>query len=620
MLYRMMNDARARSVAKDLQQIATELGMKLGLTSSQRLTAVLMGYSDWRHLQSEIGNISPPATADGIPSASGPEDNELTPQQLTDRISFQSAVLLRAGFPENRVQEVLARVRPTGRSRDTAARQVVAYPQSERYHPNRLGNAWSSLHEHCVHSNREFEGFYYEAINILQDWAAGRTLGKLDQEVIANVGDETLTNLEVMMSDAGERGWLIDASALQGLDATRIDGATLTSFPNDWNSDAVYVHLGRNAFPSPYGDVGVEGVYLEVDRTETTGSPTEFHICATLVCSEPPYPQSNYEADNCRNPAIRFRDNLRCMNTMFYAEGEDDLQSSIDYKRSERANASDNAWADFLSAPINTAMNALGIYLRREVPIFDAVPNVSQAIRKRVERAATDKQFFSAVEEAEADNAFSRALAAAPKDKYEVHNLRSDPTGFHIPDARSVHVLIEDSFNLESEDAVRFMRMVHDAAYVRREDSPTDGKAWVRSLAALLQAELHSGDYSGAMRTASDLEYSDTPSTGTYLPLAWLTKRLLGSEHEAARLEKALGQIAFKPLVEDALKRLGDVDPVPNFMENGAHRPFMVQSLEADPKKRANVFEYTDEWHYGHSDFDDVQMAREAWLAGPGGK
>lgn len=613
MLYRMMNDARARAVAKDLQQIARELGMDMSLTRSQALVSQMMGYRDWRHLQSEIG-------VDGI---TGPEDEDLLSSEKQGRLQLQVQALIHGGFPVSKVPEIVSRLRPTGRSAASSARQIVPYPHNERYHPNRLSSIWSRLDDYAVVIGGDFDGEYYEALKILRTWALGRRLSKLDEAVIAetrNPDGAAMTALDVMMGDAYDRGWLVDASSLEQIVKDRIDEAALTSFPKDWDRRAIYVHLGKNAFHSPYGDVGVEGVYLEVDVEDYLEGPRQFHITATIVCSEPNYPASGPDAGDCRNAAIRLRDNLRFATVGFYAEGDLNLQSVVKRYKAN-ADGSDLAWADFLESPVNVAVNALGVYLRKAVPVFDAVPLVSDDVRKKVERAVTDKQFLSAVGKRENDDFFVRSLGLAPVIEMENHNRRADPVGsMRGSDADSINILIDDSFDLEANEAARFMRVVHDLAYERRLNSFEDSRAWVRSLAALLQAELHSGDHDNALRTAHDIEQSGSPAVRPYLPLVWLAHRLVGYSESAERLEKAAGGIKFKPLVEDALARLGDVNAVANFMENGAQRPFMVQVLEAGQDERNAVLTYTSAFHYGHDDSDDVQMIREAFLSGRNAK
>jgi hypothetical protein len=616
MRYNLMSDARARSLAKDLVSLAAEAGNKVPLTRAQAAVAKMLGYTDWKDLQSNIGSSA----------AAGPEDGGLTAIEVAARREMQSAALGDVGIPKSDHAALLARLRPTSRADAEAApaRELIQRPYDMRYHPDRMKDAWFRLSEHCEATEREFEGYYYEAMDVLGEWAAGRRLEQLDSLLVKDDGQDTETFLEAAMEDPYKLGFLIDATGLSYLESNDLIDRTFPHFDKDMKHATLYVHLGRNAFPSPYGGEGVEGVYLDIDVTETMeeedGNP--INIWATVVCSEPEYPMEYDNMGITINSALRLKNALRHVTTGFYAWGSDDLYNAVEYNLEESDDEASMEWAPFMAAPIRAALNAAHLCFGRLTNVYDAAPRLEPDERTRFERCTTEKQFRKAAASLGDDRLFVRFLGSPP-------DLKKAPAGGeiashrpHLPTAEAVQIAIDDSFDFNSpEAATRFMSSVMDVASQHRDRSPEDFRAWVRACAALLQAQLHADDFGSALRSASAMDEisEDHPEMKPYLPLAWLAMELAGHHGVSGSLEAKLDPDVYQDSITAVRKTrelLGEPNSAGNLLENGAQRPFMIQFIESMSLGGKADPEYSEEWNYGHEDAHETQMWRNEVLAG----
>ncbi|WP_327211083.1 hypothetical protein [Rhizobium leguminosarum] len=616
MRYYLMSDARARSLAKDLASLAAEAGNKVPLTKAQAAVAKMLGYTDWKDLQSNIGSSE----------TAGPEDGGLTAIEVAARREMQSAALGDIGIPESDHALMLARLRPTSRADAEAApaREFIQRPYDMRYHPDRMKDAWFRLCEHCEATEREFEGYYYEVMDILREWGEGRRLGDLDRLLVEDSGDDTATFLEKAMEDPYKWGFVIDASGLPDLECGKLLDRTFPHFGKDMKSAAIFVHLGRNAFPSPYGGEGAEGVYLEIDVDDTLeeedGNP--INIQATVVCSEPEYPMDHGDMGITINSALRLRNNLRHGYTAFYAWGEQDLERQIDYSLGETDYDDSRKWAPFIAAPIRAALNAAHLCFGRLTPVHDAVPRLAPYERTHFERSTTEKQFRKVAGSLGEERLCVRFLGERPdlkktsvRDTFSFHKP-------HLASAEDVQIAIDDSFDFSSADAAaEFMRSVMQIASERRDRSPEDFQAWIRSCAALLQAQLHAGDFGSALRSASAMDEisEDHPEMKPYLPLAWLAMELAGHHGVSGSLEAKLDPDVCEDSITAVRKireLLGEPNSAGNLLENGAQRPFMIQFIESMSLGGKADPEYSEEWNYGHYAAHETQMWRNEVLAG----
>ena len=617
MRFNLLSDARPRSIAKDLSALASETGIKLSLTTSHKVVATMLGYDNWKHMLSEVG----------APGRPGPEDSELTADDRSSRHAAQIKALDDVGIPKELQSGFLDRLRPTSRSDAAAppARSLSGRPRNSfEYHPERVANAWFRLQEHCENNDRDFEGYFTDAMDIMKEWADGRHLSDLDRILLDDVGENTTSALDAMLTDPSRWGVIVDASAMSNLDSEALLDDTFPHFPKNMETAALYVHLGRNAFPSPYRDVGVEGVYLEMNVKETLDGPgSGFSIAASVVCSEPSYPDRYTSRDVSVNLPLYFRDQLRNGGTQFYSRGEDEnLESEIESAKGRDSDPEDSAWAPFIGGPIRAALNAVHLMYGRAVPVHDVVPRLTAAEKAQLERTTTDAQFLKAAARLGEERLCIRALGdlanialAAPK------RNRMAPFPVDVRNAAEINIAIDDSFDQVSpEDAAMIMRPVADAAYARRNDSDTDRLAWIRSCAALLQAELHSEQMDRAFASADTLvEISRSDEAATpYLPIAWLAYELGGETERAARIEELLDADEYEISIE-AVRRvralIGGPNNVGNFLENGAQRPFTVQWIESNLPYGKGGLNYSEEFHYGHYSMHEVQMVREEILA-----
>lgn len=200
--YRMNNDARAKKVLKDLSRMLKEADVEAKLPRVKTAVAGIFGYGSWDELSASIG---------GHP-ATGAEDHELEPTALAVRKAAQTSAIARLGMTEAKAAELLAKLRPTGRTGESVKMtpRVAVISTGLDYHPYRLHRAWGDLYELID----GFEGGSYEAEDLLADWSERRRMHPLDAAVCRRASSENETNIDAAFGVIDGSHIIIDASAV----------------------------------------------------------------------------------------------------------------------------------------------------------------------------------------------------------------------------------------------------------------------------------------------------------------------------------------------------------------------------------------------------------------------
>ncbi len=384
-------DARARRASKELRSLLSALSVDLTLRQSQNALARMLGHPDWNGLIAAVGT--------GV----SPDDADLDAAALAERHGQQEAVLRSLGLSYAQARAVRERLSPTGRDEASVAeREVVPLQDTYVYHPLRILDA------------------FIAAFRFRHAYAAHNRLGKPSDTVEALVGDmkawvgdsyaltpldAPLMNVEVAgaLNDYATRilegeGPLLDVSSVAGELALRdVSGETYRGAWDDLGR--AYVHLGTNAFPSPFPGCGVEGCYVHLAAPSQDG-PGRVEL--VFVAS----PETVPGTDIHESPTFREYDdaifNLRhVLVGAETAEGGDpsvrlgDILDGAPYD--EMDETYHDAWRPYLAAPLNAVWNGLRAFREstldvREGLLVDAGDHLFRKLRK----ARTERQMRAA--------------------------------------------------------------------------------------------------------------------------------------------------------------------------------------------------------------------------------
>jgi hypothetical protein len=391
--YAMRSEGRARSVAKDLVKIATEQGVGMKLSQAQKATAQLFGRRNWADLT---------ATLSG--TGQGPEDHELTPTDLEARLAAQKSVLLGAGFAAAAVDDVLARLRPTGRSGGAVeARPTTArIADHERYHPYRLDRAIDAVAQVTGTElwEMEFDARHAAVASHLRDWYAGRPSLFVDE--LTRGEPALLENVLDLAQDFYEENLVIDASGMASeLRSMPLSGDLVSGidFGQDYLCEMVeserhtithYVHFGDDVFGSPWSDATVQGVYVTFHFDFMADDQSGFIEFAMVAADRSPPVAPG---------APMLRNELRVYYHNFLFEDGYGLPEAM----KELEEASDDPlrdyWMPYLAEPTAAALNAVALYYRPGQLRRYAIPaDAPHELVAQFDRAVTFEQARTAIQ------------------------------------------------------------------------------------------------------------------------------------------------------------------------------------------------------------------------------
>lgn len=388
--YNMLNDVRARQVAKDLSKIAKEHGLRVKLPTVQDTVAHLMGHADWKTMLAGIG-ASPIA---------GPEDHELDDIALAVRRTEQASAIKTLGFEASEADDVLTKLRPTGRAAASVANagRLAVIHTTNDYHPMRFAALWEEL----FHSIPGFTGSPDDVEKRLAVWAKQRPMLPIDREFCLRENDTVVGQIESVFETLDETAIVLDASAIaQSLSTQELTQETYSKIPTSYQR-ATYVHFGANAFPSPYRDTGVEGAYVSyLSYTPQSKLDVPDSVSIMLVCSAP------FQVDNAwEDGSSMMKDDMQELRNLLRgawfdfepSAGETLADGTANFGGEEDRNQEDGQiWSYYLQAPATAALHAIKLLAERKITPVDAVPHeLSEAFVRRLERTKTDDQFLKA--------------------------------------------------------------------------------------------------------------------------------------------------------------------------------------------------------------------------------
>lgn len=542
MQYALANDARARSVAKDLARLAKERGVKLPLTSAQNVTARLFGYSDWQDLLANVGQ------------GRGPEDHELPEVAAMERWADQIEVLVNAGFKGDSVASVLDALRPTGRDQASMEAKPRVWPVQigANHHPNRMRDALADLDgTYILHGDFDVLPEY------MSEWESKRFVHPLDRETYSGW---TISSL-LMTFDrfSYENGHVVDVSAIVS-DAP--DMAILNEKWSDLPRDPAdledyYFHFGNHRFPSPFKDIGIDGCYVSgSDLLDENGKPSA--IIFTFTTSPEIAPGfEDVLFDN--EPELEFRSVLRVVEIMCSDNmNGDGIGSAISAdNESEHEDSYVDAWRPYLEKPLCAAWTALKAYRARQMPIYDALyaDSFKQDFLK-IERAATDNAVVDRMrqiaENSEADQDFPVRFMGKIPPSADIYLDEMAASPFPLagsgPERYEMdHVLskLADALQMERvsslyECAKEALRMCGDLDAA----DPATERVSARASALVMNGAHMVGEGKPALEAVNAILRSRIPEVVDYLPGAVIVLVRAGLEEDARKASLRLAELA----------------------------------------------------------------------------
>lgn len=536
--YHMSNAKRATNVLKDLSRLAKEYGSKAKPLLLKQATAELFCYGSWVELESWIG--TDPGT--------GPEDHELSPENLLSRSSRQIKAVMSLGFSEEIAEAMLVKLKPTGRQPgEHQINNHHRYANIGDYHPNRFLDMWSELFSPMG----KFDEDLFDVEDELKEWAKDRPMLSHDKELCLRPGGDNETDIEYIFDVLDEAGFILDGSAIaRQMSEPAISDGHCRNIPEPYR--ITYVHFGPNAFPSPYRDVGIEGAYVRFhfEDSATPETPAD-SIEVRVVCSLPFEAGSDWvdAGPMYYDELMSIRDHLRGVIFPVEGSGVNIMRSSLKYFRncgvsSETYGGALVDWVDYLEAPSTAALNIIRGVIDKAFMIYD-VPstNMSEGSAKKFSRAATEKKFLAMAKDNQDRYPIVRFLGRKPpgenlKTEYVtpyanaeieatqdyLHAFESDIQGF---DPETMLVLLEKYRAVASADdasqteAFTIHTLMRVIGYFDYRDS--ERFAELATLKERLEQHVHT--YLG-VRTRFGIERNTV--------LVWLAANILGLNDQTA--------------------------------------------------------------------------------------
>lgn len=616
--YRMNNQARAKKVLKDLSRMLKEADVEAKLPRVKTAVAGIFGYGSWEELSASIGGHL----------TTGAEDHELEPTALAVRKAAQTSAIARLGMTEEKAAELLAKLRPTGRTGESVKMtpRVAVISTGLDYHPYRLHRAWGDLFEMID----GFEGGSYEAEDLLADWSERRRMHPLDAAVCRRGSSHNEYNIDMAFGVVDGSHIVIDASAVAAeLAGREVSEDAVRGLPTSYEGD-LYVHFGAHAFPSPYPHVGVEGAYLTLDGLSQHGAVPDA-VDVKLVCSMPFQQMLDFEDMPLQDPVQNLRDHLRGPRITFYPAEGGSLRSAL-ASFGEGEDEETEAWEEFVGAPAAAALNALKAVVSKEYPVADGVlEKLDPDVAARLERATTEQKLLSAVERFSDGQMIVRYLARPVPGADVQTEIAPGYSSSHLAEDEYLLEYLFDVEGYHGDEGPAVARAVIDRILDNTRDEPEAGfvrsecrEFLIRTYLAAIAFDVGRDSYKDPEIQAARNEaltcireaLSDTSTYATMtMPLVWLAAYSLGFREEAETAwERAHGIAAYERNgVLETLKELADEE----IAENGEDFAAVVEYFMRPTYEQTatgNLRPYWDKWCTA-KDIMPRTPELEAWLA-----
>ncbi len=543
MQYALANDARARSVAKDLARLAKERGVKLPLTSAQNVTARLFGYSDWQDLLANVGQ------------GRGPEDHELPEVAAMERWADQIEVLVNAGFKGDSVASVLDALRPTGRDQASIKNKPRVWPVQigANHHPNRLRDAINHFNEYY-----SLNGSYVPLVDIMKEWETKRFVHPLDRETYS---DERGISSLLMTFDIfrDETSHVVDVSAIiSDTPDTVVLDEKWSALPNDpADLGRYYFHFGNHRFPSPFKDIGIDGCYVSAldEILDDNGNPGGF----TFTFTTSPEIAPDYDDvlfDNALE--LDFRSAIRVVEITCHELNGDNVGGALSGpNESEHSDEYVDAWHPYLEKPLCAAWTALKAYRARQAPIHNALfVDSFEGHFAMLERATTDmavvNRMRQIVEEIGGDDDLPVRFMGKtpPSEDIYLEEMAASPfpragSGPERYDMDHVQSKLADALQMERPwsmylCAKEALRMCGDLD----ASDPATEHVVVKSCALIMNGANTIGAGKWALEAMNVVIRSHLPEVVDYLPGAVIVLVRAGLEEDARKASLRLAELA----------------------------------------------------------------------------
>lgn len=534
--YRMMNDARAKKVLKDLSRMLKEAGIEAKHPLLKNAVAGLFGYVSWTDLDASLGNYY----------MAGPEDHELATSALDARKTAQIACLTNLGLTSEKAVEVLTRLRPTSRSGGAveASRRVPVLSTRHDYHPYRVYGNWADLEEFVD----GFDGTSYGAEDLLAAWAEGRRMLPIDKDVCIRQSSENETNIDIALSVVWDKHLIVDASGmLETLSAAPVDNALLAALPKAYRDD-IYVHFGVNALPSPYPHVGVEGAYVSI-TAGTDPNGLDVAVGVKLVCSAPVHEM----LDHSEAPLHDILQNLRDLMRGLYLEYDPSEGETIADAVGWACDATEYTamWRDYVAAPMAIALNALTTIASAKVLIADGVLNdLSASKAAQLERATTEAKILRVAKGFSPGQAMVRFLGRpVPADGLETEAVPGYMSS-NYKDEESLCELLRDVRGYRADEGVAVARRFVEIVLANVQEGPATNFVRAECRSVMIDACLRAISYDvgrdsykepqvvawreDAQKYIRESVADVSPESVWNMPQTWLAAHILGFQEEAA--------------------------------------------------------------------------------------
>jgi hypothetical protein len=541
MKYALANDARARSVAKDLARLAKEYNLKLPLTSAQNVTARLFGYSDWQDLLANVGQ------------GRGPEDHELSKESATERRADQFETLVNAGFGTE-AGAVLDALRPTGREQASMEANPRIWPVQigVNHHPNRMRVALDELDGTYI-----MHGKFDALPEYMSEWESKRFVHPLDRESnSAHAINSLLMTFEIFREEAGH---VVDVSAIvSDKPDTSVLDEKWSALPDDLaDLGRYYFHFGNHRFPSPFKDIGIDGCYVSAldEVLDENGNPGGFSFTFTTSPEIAPG-FDDVLFDN--EPELDLRSVLRVVEIICSDMDGEHVGSAINAaNESEHSDEYVDAWRPYLERPLCAAWTALKAYRARQSPIYDALDADSfKEDFSRLERATTDQAVVDRMRQIAENSGMDQDFPVRfmgktpPSADIYLEEMAASPfpvagSGPERYDMNHVLSKLADALQMERiwslyECAKEALRMCGDLD----ASDPTTEHVTVKARAMVMNGAHMVGDGKRALEAASAVLRSQLPEVVDYLPGAVIVLAAAGLEEDARNTSARLSEAA----------------------------------------------------------------------------
>lgn len=399
-VYKHATSSRAKAVLKDLMEVLKENGFDYDTPTVKHTVAGLYGYGSWSAMMQEVGTHA----------ANGPEDYQLSEKNSAARRECQLKALCASGLTVGFAEYLLDRLKPTSRAVGrTSTTDGLRHLEgsSSQYHPLRLLNCYRQFDERFIQQGKP-TGELYDIVKAYRGWLNAQDQPHLNALDLKKVSFEELTS-SLQMRSPHDLRYLIDATGCCPPEYSFRDMAS--NAPHYSRGHVHYIHFGKNAFPSPFSDAGIEGAYIRLKYNYEPEQVLSNAVQLLFVCSD------SLGHDLTASPESSLMSLLRGYFFSYNAETNGKLHPLWAHEKSSSRPDHDpnrDPWPGFIKAPLYSAMSALKAFHDRSVSISDHIcGDMPLSARRAISRAVSEYQIYEAVQYLDENGVLVRVLGGA---------------------------------------------------------------------------------------------------------------------------------------------------------------------------------------------------------------